>query len=122
MASLIAVVDTGPLYAAADGDDAAHDKALQVLTQGMHLLIPALVVAETTYLIGTRMGPGPEARFLSGLRELDVQAPLPDDWTRIAELVQKYADFPLGGTDASVVAAAERVNTPFVITLDRRQN
>jgi predicted nucleic acid-binding protein len=34
--------------------------------------------------------------------------------------VEKYADFPLGGTDASVVALAERLDTPTIITLDRR--
>ena len=39
---------------------------------------------------------------------------------RIAELVDQYADFPLGATDASVIALAERLNTVVVITLDRR--
>ncbi|MBA3300810.1 MAG: VapC toxin family PIN domain ribonuclease, partial [Thermoleophilaceae bacterium] len=37
-----------------------------------------------------------------------------------AELVGQYADFPLGGTDASVIALAERLGAPVVITLDRR--
>ena len=30
------------------------------------------------------------------------------------------ADFSLGGTDASVIALAERLKTELVITLDRR--
>jgi predicted nucleic acid-binding protein len=34
--------------------------------------------------------------------------------------VKRYADFPLGGTDASVVTLAERLGTDVVITLDRR--
>ena len=38
----------------------------------------------------------------------------------MAELVEEYADFPLGGTDASVLALAERLGTEIVITLDRR--
>jgi predicted nucleic acid-binding protein len=31
----------------------------------------------------------------------------------------QYADFPLGSTDASVIALAERLGTDVVITLDR---
>jgi predicted nucleic acid-binding protein len=38
----------------------------------------------------------------------------------MAELVKQYADFPLGGTDASVIALAERLDAPVVVTLDRR--
>jgi predicted nucleic acid-binding protein len=49
-----------------------------------------------------------------------VDAPPPAEWARIAELIQRYADFPLGAADASVVTLAERVQTPYVITLDHR--
>jgi len=44
----------------------------------------------------------------------------PGDWLRIAELVAKYADLPLGTVDASVVAAAERLRVTTVATFDRR--
>jgi uncharacterized protein len=43
-----------------------------------------------------------------------------DAGPRIAELVEQYADFPLGGTDASVIALAERLDTATIITLDHR--
>lgn len=120
-ASLIAVVDSGPLYAAADLDDDDHDAAVTVLAQlDLHIVIPTLVVAEVTYFIGTRLGANAEAAFLGGLAQLDVEAPGAADWTRIAELVQTYADFPIGGTDASVIALAERLDATTVITLDRR--
>ena len=49
-----------------------------------------------------------------------MEAPAPEDRPRIAELVEQYADFPLGSTDASVVALAARLETDVVITLDRR--
>ncbi|HYW89174.1 MAG TPA: hypothetical protein VFB50_15480 [Chloroflexota bacterium] len=39
----------------------------------------------------------------------------------IADPVERYADFQLGGTDASVIALAERVNTDLIITLDRKR-
>lgn len=94
---------------------------MQVLqTPGLRLVVPAMAVAEATYFIGSVLGPHAEATFLAGLADLEVEAPSPQDWTRIAELVQKYADFPLGGTDASVIALAERLGTDLVITLDRR--
>lgn len=119
--SLIAIVDSGPLYAAADLDDDDHVAALDVLARTtLHIVIPTLVVAEVTYFIGTRLGPRPEAVFLEGLAELDVEAPGPADWKRIAALVDQYGDFPLGGTDASVIALAERLNARTIITLDRR--
>ena len=79
-----------------------------------------MVVAEVTYIAGSRLGPIAEARFLEGLAHYEVAAPLPEDWRRIAELVREYADFPLGGTDAAVVGLAERMSAETVITLDRR--
>ena len=118
---MLAIVDTGPLYAAVDASDADHAASVDALADTSHrLIIPALVVAEATYLVGTRLGPSVEAEFLRGLGALDVEAPEPGDWTRISELVERYANFPLGGTDASVVALAERLGTETVITLDRR--
>ena len=118
---MFAIVDTGPLYAAADADDDDHDRCREVLEQSEYrLVIPALVVAEATYLIGTRLGAKAEVRFLRALGDLDVEAPGHDDWARIAEIVDRYRNFPLGGTDASIVVLAERLDTDLVITLDRR--
>jgi len=39
----------------------------------------------------------------------------------MADLVDLYGDFPLGGADASVIALAERLGAAIVITLDRRR-
>lgn len=117
----IAIVDSGPLVAAANTADPAHQACLEALRRpGLHLVIPALCVAEAAYLIQQRRGPSTEARFLKGLEGFDVQAPAAQDWRRIGELVEQYADFPLGGTDASVVALAERLRTEIVLTLDHR--
>lgn len=118
---MLAVVDTGPLYAAVDADDADHARCRAVLEDGRYrVIIPTLIVAEATYLIGTRLGPAVEARFLKSLSVMDVEAPIPDDWIRIAELVEHYGDFPLGGADASVVALAERLDAEVIVTLDER--
>lgn len=118
---MLAVVDTGPLYAIIDEDDADHLRCRAALEDPRYrLIVPTLVVAEVTYLVGTRLGPKAEATFLRGLVDMHVEAPTPDDWPRIAGLVQQYRDFPLGGADASIVALAERLNVETVITLDDR--
>jgi predicted nucleic acid-binding protein len=117
----LAVVDAGPLYAAADADDAEHVASLAVLSRGdLRLVVPALVVAEATYFVGRRLGAVAESAFLRGVGTLHVECPDTGDFARMAELVDRYTDFPLGGTDASVVALAERLDVPTVITLDRR--
>jgi predicted nucleic acid-binding protein len=118
---MLAVVDTGPLYAAVDRDDADHGRCVAALGEATYrLVIPALIVAETTYLVATRLGAEVEARFLRSLATQDVEPPAPGDWARIADLVERYRDFPLGGTDASVVALAERIGAETIVTLDRR--
>jgi uncharacterized protein len=118
---VLAIVDTGPLYASIDTTDSDHANSLVVLQRwDLQLVVPALVVAEVSYLCQARLGPRAEAAFLRGLAEFTVVVPGPQDWLRIADLVERYADFPLGGTDASVVALAERLDTDLVITLDRR--
>lgn len=117
----IAIVDAGPLYAAVDLDDRAHERCVEVLQQpGLRLVLPVLAVAEVSYMLGRRLGPSVEAAFARGLREMDVEPPALDDWNRIAQLVEQYGDFPLGTADASAIALAERLDTDLVITLDRR--
>jgi uncharacterized protein len=117
----LAVVDAGPLYAAADADDQDHLACRETLSRGdLRLVVPALVVAEATYFVGRRLGPVPESRFLRGVGQLDVEGPTEEDFARMAELVEQYSDFSLGGTDASVIALAERLDSPTVVTLDRR--
>jgi predicted nucleic acid-binding protein len=117
------VVDAGPLYAYVDADDAHHEECLAFLTSHRGpLAVPVLVVAEVAHLLGTRLGPNPEVRFLGDLASgaFATIAVEGDDWIRIAELVARYRDLPLGTVDASVVAAAERLGITTVATLDRR--
>jgi uncharacterized protein len=117
---VLAVVDAGPLYATADDDDEDHERCRAVLSRAeLRLVIPALVVAEATYFVGRRLGAQAEAAFLRGLRSFDIEGPAAEDFERIAQLVETYADLPLGGADASVIALAERIGAEILITLDR---
>jgi len=117
------LVDTGPLYAEADGDDEHHAACRETLAAASgSLVVPDLVVAEAAYMIATRLGAKAEVRLLGALAggELIVEHVTAADWVRIAELVARYRDLPLGTVDASVVALAERLAISTLITLDRR--
>jgi uncharacterized protein len=84
--------------------------------------VPTLVVAEVTYLLRSRLGWQAEVRFLGDLASADLVLEPIDaaDPVRIAELVARYRDLPLGTIDASVVAAAERLGVTEVATTERR--
>lgn len=117
------LLDTGVLYAIADEDDDDHAQCVaHVSSLRGRLLAPAPVVVETAWLIERRLGPDNEAVFLDlfAVGTLEAVELAAEDYVRIAELVRKYADFPLGTVDASVVAVAERLGLAEVATLDRR--
>lgn len=86
------------------------------------LLVPTLVITEVVYLLGSRLGVEPEVRFLADLADgaFTVEPVAAGDWLRIAELVARYRDLPLGTVAASVVAAAERLGITEIATVDRR--
>lgn len=111
------------MYAYVDADDAHHASSLELLqTHPGPLIVPALVITEVVYLLGTRLGAEPEIRFLGDLASgaFSIEPVAPPDWLRIAELVGRYRDLPLGTVDASVVATAERLRVNQIATWDRR--
>lgn len=117
------IIDTGVIVAAADRNDRHHDQSVEVIRQANGpLLTTGLVIAECAYLIQRQLGPTAEATLYRSIIEGSLQVePLNNsDWARVAELVTTYADLPLGGTDASVIAVAERLDQSRIATLDRR--
>ena len=76
-----------------------------------------------TSLLASRLGADSEVRFLGDLAagNLIPEPVAANDWLYIAELVGRYHDLPLGTTDASVIAAAERLGATEIATLDRRR-
>jgi uncharacterized protein len=119
----VTIIDTGVLLAAADDSDRAHQTCADLVEAAAGSLITTpLIIAETGYLIERQLGPVAEAGFYRSLGNADllVEGLTATDWYRIAELVERYADFPLGGADASVVAVAERLGVTRIATLDHR--
>lgn len=120
------VCDTGPIVAAALQSDNRYHECVELFT-GLHLaghtlLVPGTVVAEVGYMLARESGAEVEALFLTAVADGDLE--LVDlttaDLRRAAQLVRTYADMPLGTTDATVIAVAERLGVREVATLDRR--
>lgn len=117
------VVDAGPLYAYIDVDDEHHSRCAAFLSSHAGpLVVPQLVIAEVAHLVERRLGSRAELLFLADLVDgaFLTEPVRPSDWLRIAELVARYRDFPLGTTDASVVACAERLGVTAIATTDHR--
>jgi uncharacterized protein len=119
----VLLVDTGVIVAAADRSDPHHDSYAQLLEETNGSLITSpLVIAEAAYLINRKLGATAELALYTAIIDdtLVVETLTHIDWTRIRELAGRYRNLPLGGTDASVIALAERLDTCRVATLDHR--
>jgi predicted nucleic acid-binding protein len=117
------ILDTGPLYASLDRDDADHRRC-RGLIEGAEeaLVLPAPVLPEVDYLVRSRMGPGPMLALLDDIEAgaYTVEDVAPPDHARIRFLVDRYADLDIGFVDAAVLAIVERLGEPKLVTLDRR--
>lgn len=117
------LVDTNILVAVANDRDNLHDTARGLLeATSDDLLVAPTVIAEVCYLLSKQAGHGAEVQFLRafGTGELRLVGLTLADVSRMAELTHRYADLGLGGTDASVVAIAERLGVDRIATFDRR--
>ena len=117
------ICDTAPLVAVLNAVDADHQRCTNRLeTHPGPLLIPGPVLAEVCHLAEARVGSAAEAGFLRSVAagELTLVELSSVDLSRMAELVERYADMSLDAADASVVAVAERLGIREVATLDRR--
>jgi predicted nucleic acid-binding protein len=117
------ILDTGPLYASLDRDDAAYRSCRTLIDRATEpLLIPALVLVEVDYWIHRRLHPGV---LIALLDDIDagayrVEDLRPDDYRRARELCDEHADSDIGLVDAAVFAITERLRETKLATLDRR--
>jgi predicted nucleic acid-binding protein len=121
-APLNVLVDTGALFALLDHQDSWHARMRDWLMRASAaILVPMTVIQETALLVESRLGPAREAEFLrlAAGGAFDIR-PGGEDLARSADLVDAYADFPLGFVDASIVAIAERLDIRDLLTTDRR--
>lgn len=122
----VVICDTAPLVAAALYRDPDHRRCVELFTglrlANREMLLPAPILAEVGYLLGVKAGARTEAEFLRAVAAGDfipVEL-MTTDYGRMADLVTQYSDLPLGTSDASVVALAERLRVTEIATLDHR--
>lgn len=117
------LTDTGPLLALVNRNDPNHKvclKAAKTLPLGP-ILTTWPCFTEAMYLL-QRLGGQPAQAALWILREagrLTLHDSNATELTRMAQLMAKYHDLPMDLADASLVAAAERLGTRQIFTLDR---
>ena len=117
------ILDTGPLFASLDRSDGDHAACRRLIeTADEPLVIPAPVLVEVDYWIHARLHPGVLVALLDDIvaGAYRVEEPRAEDYQRIKELCDRYADADIGFVDAAVLALVERLNEPKLATLDRR--
>ncbi len=117
------ILDTGPLYASLDRSDADHRACRKLIeTTSEQLVVPAPVLVEVDYWIHQRLHPGVLVALLDDIVDgaYLVEDLWPQDYRRIRDLCDRYADSDIGFVDAAVFAIVERMNEPKVATLDHR--
>jgi predicted nucleic acid-binding protein len=117
------ICDTGPLYAAIDRADRDHDVCAELLVgSSEQLLVPAPVIVELDWLVGTRLSQEPFLAFLADFVEgrIGVVDLVHADYVRAREVLHRYGDLKLGFVDAAIFAIVERLGERKLATLDHR--
>ena len=116
------VIDSGPLLALFDRDDAHHARVTKVLKENadLALLTTWPVLTETAALLASRVGKETEIEFLEWVIAGGVSVEPLDtpDLDRMAGLVRKYRDLPFDFADASVAALAARLGLDQIMSVD----
>lgn len=116
------LVDTSFLYAFYNQDDDLHQRAVAGIRADLGLLIPQVVLVETTYLFKERAGVLAAVRFLDTITVS--QPPLESitypDLARVRDIMSTYADARFDFVDCCIMALAERLNITQIYTFDRR--
>jgi len=117
------ILDTGPLYALLDRTDSSHSVCRYLIETTIEpLVVPAPVLIEVNQLVRRRMHPGVFLTLLDdigagGLRVEELQT---QDYPRIRDICDRYADANISFVDAAVLIVVERLNEPKLATLDHR--
>ena len=105
-----AVVDSGPLLALFDRDDAHHARVRQTLQRnpGLRLITTWPVLTETSALLASRVSKDTELEFLDWVAAGGIKVDALDnaDLEAMIGLLRKYRDLPFDFADTSVAALA----------------
>jgi predicted nucleic acid-binding protein len=120
---MTAILDTSFLVSLTNPAEASHAVCLRVAeTLTEPLIVPQVILPETTYLIAKYQGSHVMRTFVKRLTSPAWRLePLQTaDLARASALLDRHADLDLDFADACIVALAERLNVRRLLTLDRR--
>jgi len=117
------IADTGFWLALANRADRYHELARARLSELQEPLVTTWpVMAETCYLLLTRLGSDPQERFIRSYAQgaFEVFELTRDHALNIARHMRKYADLPMDLADASLVILAEHLGHGRILSTDQR--
>jgi uncharacterized protein len=117
------IIDAAPLVALGDTNDPYFPRIERLLKAiDGPLVIPAPVTAEVDYLLGRRLGRGPQRSFIADLAagRFAVACLEREDYAAIQDLDSRYADLELGLADCALVILARRYDTTRIVSFDER--
>lgn len=114
-------LDTSAILALLDRDDLDHPRVIERLDdEPGPWFVPAGILAEVAYMLHSRFVAAALPAFLGDLERGEFTLACGEEQIgRIRVLVERYAELPLGFSDAAVIACAEGAGGR-VATLDRR--
>ncbi|MBC7869306.1 MAG: PIN domain-containing protein [Chitinophagaceae bacterium] len=117
-----AVADSSFVIAIENDEQHNREECRTAYDQCGKIYLPQSTLNEVAYFLTREGGNRATTTFLKRLPETKymLECLLPEDLSRITELLEKYSDTRLDFVDASVAAVAERLNITTVLTLDRR--
>ena len=114
------LADTGPIVAAANRRDHAHDLAAALVAElGRELVVLDPVIVEVDQLLRARVNRDAGAAFLTALAKGEhvVEFMTQGLVRRASEIDTRFRDLDLGFVDAALMAYAERHDLP-ILTFD----
>jgi predicted nucleic acid-binding protein len=107
------LADTGPLYAAADEDDADHERSLfqmeQLQRTGRIVLLAYPILLEAYSLVLKRFGSAAALRWLDDATEASMINPTPEDYAVACGVLRTLSDQDISLVDATVATLGIRL-------------
>ncbi len=117
------IIDTSVLLAFFDSNEPRHSDVVDLIERASGpLIVSPYVIAELDYIVLSRHGSTAESAVLKELGggAWELASMGPDRLRTATEIVDRFADIPVGVTDASLAVLADAYATRTIATLDRR--
>lgn len=115
------IVDTGPIVALLDGDEAHHEWArTKFATLRAPLITCEGVLSEASFLM-QRAGADPSLPVMlveRGVLRVETTVTSEDDGLAVGRLIRRYRNVPMSFADACLVRLLERTRNASIMTLD----